>query len=516
MNLDKLSIAIRPRRDWEAVDLGILMARHWYTLSLKIWLIITAPLFILAAFTPSTISDWTIFVAWLLKPLFERPLLMILSQGVFGDTPSLNTVLKATPKLFSIQILPSITWRRLSGTRSMDLPVIQLEGLKGKERQARLGILHRQDSKPANWLTIIGIHLESFLFFSMMAFIFALIPEQLEFSFFEFDFWASQGGQILTAVLGYLSMALIAPFYVACGFSLYLNRRIKLEGWDLEIAFKRIVKRRRLNQYAAAILLIAAGFFALAPQPALAEDENNILQEQLESAPTAEDQQELTEREFFRQEMVQIVSEPPFRNTKTIKVKKEEEPKDLSDINFGFLGDIIAALARFLNASAAFLEIILWVAVAILIVFVASKFKRWQQFFAERGFFQRDEFKPKTLFGMEVTEESLPQDVSAAAMDFWQKGDHRAALALLYRASLTRLLINGLPLKDGNTEQECLRLVATEAQQHEIPSTVINYFTQLTKFWRQLAYGHIQPPADQAQQLCKNWNQCWLGDASEA
>jgi len=52
------------------------------------------------------------------------------------------------------------------------------------------------------------------------------------------------------------------PVYVACGFSLYLNRRTALEAWDIELQFRRL--RQRLGGSAYALLL---GFALLLAQP---------------------------------------------------------------------------------------------------------------------------------------------------------------------------------------------------------------------------------------------------------
>jgi hypothetical protein len=43
------------------------------------------------------------------------------------------------------------------------------------------------------------------------------------------------------------------PIYVACGFSLYLNRRTVLEAWDIELVFRQL--RKRLNGASVALLL---------------------------------------------------------------------------------------------------------------------------------------------------------------------------------------------------------------------------------------------------------------------
>src|SRR5690606_28081180 len=61
----------------------------------------------------------------------------------------------------------------------------------------------------------------------------------------------------------------LEPFYVAAGFALYLNRRTLLEGWDIEVALRRIATR-----HAAAALLLAFSFAFMSPLPASAQDKD--------------------------------------------------------------------------------------------------------------------------------------------------------------------------------------------------------------------------------------------------
>jgi hypothetical protein len=128
--------------------------------------------------------------------------------------------------------------------------------------------------------------------------------------------------------------------------------------------------------------------------------------------------------------------------------------------------------------------------------------------------------KPVTLFGMDVRKESLPADVNAAALALLQSGDKRAALALLYRASLAHLIYTGVEIEDGFTELECLHAMKTDLQARSKTSedeiyaaSRIQYFSELTMVWRRLAYGHFFPDEPRSQQLCSNWNQCWLRQA---
>jgi hypothetical protein len=118
--------------------------------------------------------------------------------------------------------------------------------------------------------------------------------------------------------------------------------------------------------------------------------------------------------------------------------------------------------------------------------------------------------KPVTLFGMDVTRESLPEDISSNALALLQAGEMRAALALLYRASLFHLIHSGVDIHDGHTERECAELMRAHFANNTAAQSRVSYFTALSREWQRLAYGHLLPSAEQAQYLCANWNHCWL------
>ncbi len=107
---------------------------------------------------------------------------------------------------------------------------------------------------------------------------------------------------------------------------------------------------------------------------------------------------------------------------------------------------------------------------------------------------------PSTLFGLELRPESIPKDVEGVARALLQEGRFRAALALLYRASLSRLVGGyGLELSAGATEGECLRLAA-----RVLPPASSTYFRDLTRAWQAAAYAHL-PPLD-GEALCLRWS----------
>ena len=45
MDLDTITVAIRPRSTWEAIDAGFMLARQWYWKLFLLWLLAASPFF---------------------------------------------------------------------------------------------------------------------------------------------------------------------------------------------------------------------------------------------------------------------------------------------------------------------------------------------------------------------------------------------------------------------------------------------------------------------------------------
>ena len=75
-----------------------------------------------------------------------------------------------------------------------------------------------------------------------------MLPEHLQ---YKGDFWSDglplddvlDQAALLLFLSWYVFVSLIAPFFVASGFSLYLNQRTLLEAWDIELIFRRMTTR---------------------------------------------------------------------------------------------------------------------------------------------------------------------------------------------------------------------------------------------------------------------------------
>jgi hypothetical protein len=148
------------------------------------------------------------------------------------------------------------------------------------------------------------------------------------------------------------------------------------------------------------------------------------------------------------------------------------------------------------------MEVLLWTVIAVLLIWVAWRYRRWVSAFVSRREVRKAPrpSTPQQLFGLQVGAQSLPADIAASVEKLWPQ-QPREALSLLYRALLSRLITDyQLPLKNADTEGQVLARIATLGQ----PS--LQQFSEaLTGHWQNLAYGHRLPPAEAQQALCDDW-----------
>ena len=514
MRLTEASVAIRPRSAWEALDLGILLARRHAGLLMASWALVSLSVFALLYLLLWRYPSWAIFLFWWLKPLYERLPLYILSHALFGDTPSVKQALKALPGLLKPQLLASLTWRRLSPTRSFDLPVMQLEGLSGTARSQRLVVLGQRDAGAASWLTIVGAHLEMALWLGLVTLFYMLLPPQIEIDWnWQSLIEAASGDWLWLEHLSNLMYVVLLivwePVYVACGFTLYLNRRTALEAWDIELVFRQL--RQRLTGVAYALILGGALVLLPSPTPAWAASDSCALPFEDPIGPDAERllQQSLNSQ-TAHQDIAQLLDSPPFENRETVtRWRFGDEPTQAEEPDKDSLKAMIEnflKLSKFwksLDAIALFFEVLLWAVVLGVLALVIWRYRDWLNAFAGRlGLPQRRSkpLPPSQLFGLEVAPETLPDDVASEVERLWSE-QPRAALGLLYRALLSRLLHDyRLPLKSAYTEAEVLGLVQGLEQDQ------LSHFSQiLTLHWQNLAYGHRLPPDALKPALCQDW-----------
>ena len=498
MEVDQITVTLRPRTTWEAIDLGFGLTRKWWATLVYCWLLTALPIFVIASVLLYQHPIIAGLVIWWFKPLYEQLPLHFISRAIFNQIPARKELRKALPTIARRQIIALLTWRRFSFNRAYTAPVALLEGLKGQARQKRLRILSRR-SNDGSWLTIVCMHLELVLYLSLIILAWIFIPNQID-----VELWAAENNLFVswTVNLAYFAaIAVIAPFYVVSGFMLYLNRRTELEGWDIELAFRRVHARTPTKQHSgtsqsrtpplAAIMLVlfcsTGAFYADAARcdepvethPAhiyviANEDAKNMITEIL-------DGEDFGERETITR--WQLKEKPEF----------SKESMDSSSNEF---------LASFVNFFANSLYYLIWGAVVILVIIVLLRLQHWHKMMDLSHIKNKNNKQTgqQYAFGLEVSEASLPADIVSEARRLYQDGETRQALSLLYRGALAHLITHaGLIVRDSDTEGECVRHVESQ-NSHSAP-----YFAKLTHTWIRTAYGHIPPTQEEMRRLCEDW-----------
>ncbi|MNM39840.1 hypothetical protein D3C81_506280 [compost metagenome] len=504
MRLSDASVVIRPRPTWEAMDLGVLLSQRHRRLLMTSWAIVTLPFFALLTWLLWESPSVAVFIFWWLKPAFERLPLYILSKAMFGETPTLKQALAQWPRLLKPQLLASLTWRRLSMSRSFLLPVVQLEGLSGEARQQRMQVLLQRDAGAARWLTLIGVHLETALWIGLMVLFYLMLPQQvaLDWSWQSLMTAATQDWrwlEHLTNVFYALVLVVWEPIYVACGFSLYLNRRTVLEAWDIELVFRRM--RQRLNGTTIALLLAAILLLPSTPcvwaaEPVITPDSPRLLEQPLTSQAS-------------RDSIKAIIDQPPFKNKETVTRYRFGEDKTTTQTpEDDKIPQWLKALFELFDsqrfgAVATLIEVLLWGTVIGAIVLLIWRYRDWLQTFVSRRpgpGKKASRPMPQQAFGLDLNRETLPADIAASAESLWQTHP-REALGLLYRALLSHLLHDfDLTLKEADTEGQVLERV----EQLQQPA-LLAFSRNLTGHWQNMAYGHRLPPVHSQQELCNGW-----------
>jgi hypothetical protein len=476
VQLERLSVRLRPRGGWEALDLGFHMARSWSRQVWGTWLAVYLP----AAIVLHVVFNQYLWIAavalWWLKPLFDRFVLHVVSRAVFGDIPSVRATLGAWREILSPGLFASLTWYRFSLVRSFMMPVAQLEKQTGAGARARRTALGKRLRAPGAWLTITLLHFEAFLYLALGVLVVLLVPGASdpapEFSSV-FGGRGEEGAWSWFNSLCYVAaVSAVEPFYVAGGFSLYLNRRAILEGWDIELQLRRLDERLR----GATVALLAAVAICVAPTPftspaGAADGDAKAAIEEILKAP------ELN----------------PHKDEKRWRLRPGDPPKVEDkpgrDWGFGGLGKLLADIVQGLAWVAAVVAagVLLWFGWRHLQLHLANREDAWRP--------------PDVLFGLSVTPESLPDDVAGTAAALVREGRVREALSLLYRGALSVLVHRDrVRLVEGDTEGDALR-----AAQRALAEGAADYFASLVRAWTLAAYAGRLPGAEDAEALARAW-----------
>ena len=517
MQLDKLRLDLRPRSNAQGLDLGFALLhaggadvwRAW----LALWLPLSALAVLISWYNPDLALGW--LLPWWLRPLLERAPLHVLARQVFGEQTSWRDALRAWPRELGGGWFRMLTWwRPFMAGRGLHQPVWVLERARGKVATARRATIARGGTGGAALL--FGSTCATFEFVLMMGVLALLglfMPGE---SPNPFALFGLNDHGALQAALGTgawcLAGAIIGPVYTACTFTLSLTRRAPLVAWDIEIVLRQLrPPARPTTARHAASVLMAAPLLAMAllgmPPPVQAapaasapvvtdcEPPEGLKQQDTGRGPDRSPQQAAA-----RRQLDQVFAHEDLRGYRCgeqweLRVPPEQEktkPKD-PPLMPRWVAAILAAV----------LKVALIGGAIALVAWLLQRYAAPLRF----NFAAAPEPRLATeVGGLDIREESLPADVAGAVRALWQQGQQRAALALLYRATLSRLVSRqSLRLHHGATEGECLAQARSANAAGTLDNASLALADQATTLWLNAAYGARWPATDTVAALCTRW-----------
>ena len=471
MRLDQVTAEIRPRSDWEAVDLGFAMVRSDFWLCFTVWWLALALPTLVAGFLLWDHPAILLVLFWWWKPAGSRMVLFEISRRLFGEQPSWRSVWRQIPRVWYRRFFHRFVWARFSPWLPVTLAVEDLEGLSGKAYKQRCAQVVRRGEGVVMWIYFSAEFIAAWMALAILGLVHMLIPDGQDSAWrLATDMWnPDQAMEVPLLILrtvtvcAMLSISLTDLFVIGSGFGVYINNRTWIEGWDVELAFKRLAQR-----LTKAIVLVMA-FVVIGVNG------------------TAFGNEPKTPAEIIRE----VKTHPDFKvHTVTEKVSKDKPAKPSSGLLSG-LGEMLSLL-------------FLVCAVVLLVGFIGWIIWKNRHVFRMRGVLEKGSgAKPaaRVVMGLEVSGTTLPTDVPTAAWALWQQGRHQEALALLYRGSISRVIELGrVDIHESDTEGDCMRRVETAGH-----AAHPDYFRGITSVWIRLAYAGVSPGDAEVHRLCQQW-----------
>lgn len=188
------------------------------------------------------------------------------------------------------------------------------------------------------------------------------------------------------------------------------------------------------------------------------------------------------------------------------KKKDEEAPAPQPD---SWLLRLVEWLSKAFAALAEGGRWLVWLIGASALALIALRLHRWLG--ARPDALPALSVHPTQVGALDVRPESLPEAIGAAARALWLKGERRAALSLLYRGALSRLIHRyAVPIRAAHTESECLALAG-----RTLAAEQRDFFAELVGVWQRAVYGARDPEDAPVLRLCADFERI-LGAAAVA
>jgi hypothetical protein len=491
-NMDSVhdsALPLRSRSAWEAVDSGVLLWRSNFAFFIPFFAV---PVWVTACCL-RLFSGELFFIPylglWWLKPLFDRVVLHIVSKRFFGSSAPSRLNVQFNDQFNDLchgisetrrGLLGDLLWRRFSPGRAARMPVRVLERLGAKQFAARKKVLEGGGINFCSFISVLGLALEAALLLGEI--LFALMTASLFFpTAVEYLRENNQIAEIFIFAAFCFNYILVESLYVCMGFGLYINSRVEVEGWDLELLFKKFAKLQiAVRQSVAAVTKIAlfVCLFSVLAFPAYSQ----IASDFPDDFPVPDERAVLDLRE--------ILASPDFGSERegwTIRFK-DSDYEELPDLDLEAGLEKIRALFGFLLRFFVVL-VVLTFAVFVFYWLIKNRRKIIQgELFAKKPFrlaknrqSERPEKSAESLFS-----------IFSMAEDFFRKGNSREAWAACFSACLGAYALTcSVTFPADATEYDCLALVREAVDYRE------QDFGEIVQNWILFAYAD-RPPAQGA------------------
>jgi len=461
------ALSLRSRSVWEAVDSGVLL---WRSNFVYFILFFAVPVWVTAC-CMRLFSGELFFIPylglWWLKPLFDRVVLHIVSKRFFDDSSAikLNDLCRGISEMRR-GLLGDLLWRRFSPGRAARMPVRVLERLGAKQFAMRKKVLEGGGMNFCSFISVLGLALEAALLLGEI--LFALMTASLFFpTAVEYLGENTQIAEIFVFAAFCFNYILVESLYVCMGFGLYINSRVEVEGWDLELLFKKFARPLKVALFIC--------LFTVLPFSAYSQNTSDFP----DDFPVADAQAVLDLRE--------ILASPDFGSERegwTIRFK-DSDYEELPDLDFEAGLEKIRNLFGFLLR---FFVVFVVLAFAVFVFYWLIKNRRQimrGELFAKKPFRLVKSRQP------ERPEESA-ELLFSKAEDFFQKGNLREAWAACFSGCLGAYTLScSIDFPADATEYDCLNLVREAADYSE------RDFGEIVQNWILFAYAD-RPPAQGA------------------
>jgi len=242
MQIDAIALTLRPRSMWEGCDLGIQLLRFRMRSVYACYLVVAVPTFLVCLAT-YPLAPWLPAMGiWVAKPWLDHAILFALSRALFGEPTGPLDLWAERGRILRPNLL-ELLLLRLSASRSFKLPIMQLEGLKGRAQRDRIRQLTLRHRGVARAMTLAFANAELAFCTSVLMLRVVLAPHIYGLDVGWRPGLAAAQVALISSIAYPVAVALLEPFYVAAGFGLYVNRRVELEAWDIEQEFRRAFAR---------------------------------------------------------------------------------------------------------------------------------------------------------------------------------------------------------------------------------------------------------------------------------